>query len=83
MDVYCPKCGEPFDADEWHDWNDRSYEQNRDAFFAEGCEAMGLSHNRVANSSAVVFQDALRDLMGDDIDGIAGGMEDARRGGLL
>ena len=42
MDVYCPKCGEPFEQDEFHymeDWNIKmTYDEARKTFFQKGCK---------------------------------------------
>lgn len=40
MDMYCRKCGEPWDHDELHEVaeeQDTTYDRVRDAFLANGC----------------------------------------------
>lgn len=76
-DIPCPVCAEPFDADEWHDWNDKTWDENRAAFMETGCEAMGLTHNESGSDVSMVM-DALHDIMGDDFDGMLSGLDDAR-----
>lgn len=82
-DVLCIKCGEPFDADEFHDWDGKTYDENRSAFFTQGCAGIGMTCNDVPNHGAAQVSSALYDLMGDDLDGILSGMEDAEMFGLL
>lgn len=89
MDINCPKCGEPLDADELHDIEGMTYQQARDAFFDGvdnplrpgekliGCSAVGFRHNDIPDARSAMISQAARDIMGDDIDGIASMMEDS------
>ena len=84
MDIYCPKCGEPWDMDSLHDMVEdglaSSYQDARKKFSVNGCKALGTSHGsadvevrglRASDASAALF-----DVLGDDVDGIAAMMED-------
>ena len=86
-DIYCTKCGEPWDMDELHELiamgMAKDYSAARRLFQQKGCEAFDSKHNEpenknVANLSAMMF-----DLLGDDVDGIAVEMEDAEMMGLF
>lgn len=90
MDIYCVRCGEPWDMDELHyraEETASTYASVRDEFYTRGCEAMGTarcepadtltSDGRLSDSGAM---SVLVDLLGDDIDGIASMMEDYRVG---
>lgn len=89
MDIYCVRCGEPWDMDELHyraEETDTDYRTVRAEFYSLGCEAMGegkcerqepMSGDRLSDSAAM---SVLVDLLGDDIDGIASMMEDYRLG---
>lgn len=85
MDVYCPKCSEPFDPDEFHGWEGRDYETNRRLFFSQGCEGMGMRCSDSPPQTVAGEPDgftkgeacaALAELLGDDVDGIASTMDD-------
>jgi hypothetical protein len=86
MDIYCTKCGEPWDVigitDEAEEFGLTPAEMHA-KFRREGCEAMGTSHsgigevNRVVNGVDVISaMSALNDMLGDDVDGAAAMMED-------
>ena len=70
MDLYCPICGEPVDADELHDVEGMSFRKARDRFFKVGCALFGNAHNAVPNTRAAAFSREMRGLLGDDTDGI-------------
>lgn len=79
MDIYCPVCGSPWDADELHeqgDWIGESltYQQACARFRFSGCAAFGAKHEpineRLAQASA-----ALCDILGDDMDALASAMD--------
>lgn len=88
MDIYCVRCGEPWDMDELHyraEETDTDYRTVRAEFYSLGCEAMGAARcerqDPLANDgrlSASAAMSVLVDIMGDDIDGIASMMEDYR-----
>lgn len=83
-DIRCVKCGEPFDQDELHDWNDKSYTENLHAYQREGCGALDLTCNTIAgaNGDAVMVASTLYDILGDDIDCMEDMMDMARDLGL-
>lgn len=86
MDLYCPKCGEPVDNDEFHliaEEDGSTYQKVLRAFQLKGCEAVGLSCSTPSTETDRTFgltrQDAagaLYDLLGDDADGAAAMLED-------
>jgi hypothetical protein len=82
MDLYCPRCSEPWDLDELHYVDGLTFDQARRAFRAEGCGAFGTRCERDgglrAEASAV-----LMDLLGDDVDGVAAMLEDFEWAGML
>lgn len=100
MDIYCPRCGEPFEIDSLGDSVGEtivlpgnpggaevridSVKKAADIFYKYGC---GVLTNGVAckrdKSMRTEFSSALRDLLGDDIDGIASELEDAEYLGLI
>ena len=84
-DIYCPKCGEPFDQDELHDWNDKTYSQNLQAFQTQGCSGIDMTCNTTpaahgADTAAVAS--VLYDMLGDDIDCMGDMMDMARDMGM-
>ena len=94
MDIRCTTCGEPWDHDSLHEIaEDRAPYEGQDyekawawavqQFHSLGCEALGCSHNAVANVRAASIADVLFDVMGDDTDGIAAMLEDAEWMGAL
>lgn len=84
MDIYCPRCGEPWDIDSLHDEaaeSNRSFSDVRADFAVKGCLALTsfgvrpedcLRKNNLKTAAA----SALFDLLGDDVDGIASEMAD-------
>lgn len=93
MDIYCPRCGEPWGIDELRDVETvdgvpMTFAQARKLFFGKGCGAVfGYGRpcepaNDVMRSRAGVAG-MLADLLGDDVDGIAADMEDFQYLGLL
>lgn len=86
MDVYCPKCGEPVDNDEFHDAAEAqssSYKKVVAAFQRRGCEALGFPPCRAPHSlsqpgrvARATAASALYDILGDDMDGVAAMLED-------
>ena len=86
MDVYCPKCSEPWDLDEFHDVADEfdtSFEAVRKDFQRRGCEALGCRPCTPDNSLRSEAAVALYEIMGDDIDGCGSMFEDFEFAGLL
>lgn len=80
MDIYCTRCGEPWDTDVLHEIADEygiTYSQARTKFRLMGCGAVPYASqcepvdNEITEASRVMF-----DVLGDDVDGIAAMMED-------
>jgi hypothetical protein len=76
MDLYCPVCGEPWDLYELHGVPGVRFEEARRRFASEGCAVFGSTHNSAVDSDRAAKSAVLHQLLGDDIDGIAGLMED-------
>ena len=77
MDIYCPRCGEPCDLDELHDTFDeagrqRTFPEATAAFYAKGCGlTLGTKACEKRETDRGRASAALREALGDDIDGIA------------
>lgn len=81
MDIYCPLCGEPWDNDTLHEVAQEEHSTYREvarAFRQTGCAALGASCNRLPDRDTAELSSAMMDMMGDDMDGVAAMMEDAR-----
>jgi hypothetical protein len=74
MDLYCTRCGEPYDMDEvWHNFTPEEkgrWDREKGCPSCYGKE-VGKKPFRAELAST------LGDLMGDDVDGLAAEMEDA------
>ena len=98
MDIYCKRCGEPWELECLHELAEQGSEawggqipetpkalvpagsewtDAKKAFFTYGCEAFGLKKCETRNDFRAHAMDALSDLCGDDIDGLASDLEDA------
>ena len=80
MDIYCTRCGEPWDMDTlWDiaDENDITYNAAHKLFIKQGCAAVdpGIECS-VQNKEVSAMYAVLADLLGDDVDGIAASLED-------
>lgn len=78
MDIYCSKCGEPWEIDSIHDVAEElqfSFDETMKAFKKQGCEILGASHGPINENRAAAVS-VLFDIMGDDVDGIAAMLED-------
>jgi hypothetical protein len=76
MDMLCPKCGEPFENDHFHDVAKEmgsTYTEVTRAFMERGCEAIALKHGpgKARPEVAVLYE-----LLGDDTDGAMSMIED-------
>ncbi len=73
MDIYCPRCGEPFDVFSLTD--DMTPQESKDFKAGRGCPCCKgkevKDRPRRAEASSVLL-----DLLGDDIDGVAAELED-------
>lgn len=86
MDIYCPKCSEPWEIDTLHDVADEqgsSFGEVREDFYRRGCAAIGTRCNPATVGDASPAIAAAYDLLGDDVDGAASMLEDAEHLGLL
>jgi hypothetical protein len=79
MDIYCPRCAEPCDVDELHYAEPMTYSQARKVYFdrSQGC---GVVFNgrpcELVDDIRAELSAMLAGELGDDIDGIAGMMDD-------
>ncbi len=75
MDVYCKRCGEPWEllgiTDEFTD------QAKKDFWAGKGCPCCIGQPAPEKKPFRCELQAALQDILGDDIDGIAAEMEDA------
>ena len=79
MDLLCQRCGEPWDI--FYITDEMTEEERKDFHAGRGCpsccktpdEGLHLSERQ---KDAVAAQAAMRDVLGDDIDGLAAEMED-------
>lgn len=59
------------------EYEKRFWNPTVEQFRREGCVMFGTSHNTQPNKLAAQMSEALMDMMGDDIDGVAAMLEDA------
>lgn len=71
MDIYCPSCGEPWDADMLHEVPDTSHATALARFRAEGCALFETRHRATPDAEIAARSSVLFDLLGDDVDGVA------------
>jgi hypothetical protein len=86
MDLYCARCGEPVDNDEFHDRAEEvgsTYREVSRDFRSRGCAAIGARcsepSTEVDRSYGLTRQaaaGAMYDLLGDDMDGAAAMLDD-------
>jgi len=77
MDIYCSKCGEPWDIDCLHDSSEHNtFQAARKAFYRDGCAAIWGDKCTASDSLRTRAAGVLQELLGDDIDGLASEMED-------
>jgi hypothetical protein len=74
MDVYCPRCGEPFEL--YYIQHEITPEERRAFWAGEGCQSCKGKQVKKKPFRAQISA-AFRELLGDDVDGIAAEMEDA------
>ena len=88
MDVYCVRCGEPWDNDTFHDAaqeQGKTYTEVMRDFQSRGCIAIGWQATECERqpSQRTEVMSMLFDLLGDDVDGAMVEMEDAEMMGLF
>ena len=81
MDIYCPKCGEPWDHDALHDMWARGkkvpYAQACKAFQTKGCRAFaGARCNTDKDTERALRAKVVYDVLRDDMDGAAAILSD-------
>lgn len=91
MDIYCVRCGEPWELDTFHDVADErgvSFSVAVEEFRRAGCVATGwvppceLARGGAAAARASAMS-VLGELLGDDVDGIASEMADYDAAGFF
>lgn len=83
MDIYCPRCGEPWDLDSLHEEaavSDRTFQTVRRDFATRGCKALEAAFGATCAYTLTEDQSAMiREIYatnGDDVDGAAADLED-------
>ncbi len=62
-DIYCPRCGEPWDMDMLHEAPDgATYDEARRRFTSEGCGVFDSQCDRDPNSTLAAMSSLLMDL---------------------
>ena len=76
MDLYCPKCGEPFEMD--YVQHDMTPQERNDFWAGRGCSAECKAEviEEKDRPMRAVACGVLRDVLGSDVDGIAAELED-------
>lgn len=87
MDMYCRKCGEPWDHDELHEVaaeQSITYERARDAFLSNGCAVFSTKCAGEPSGEPSVIGEAFA-LLAElgDLDGAMAEIEDLRDMGVL
>lgn len=84
MDIYCPRCGEPCETDEFHYVHEKTFKQAKDIFFSLGCGVLFNGKECEKRDSLRGMASAmLEELLGDDVDGMAAMLEDFDYAGML
>lgn len=73
MDVYCKRCGEPWELD-YIQWEVTAEERNH---FWAGEDCPACRGQTVEQPFRAQVTAALHDMLGDDLDGLAAELEDA------
>lgn len=71
MDIFCPKCGEPWDIAELVEANISIRRFRRDGCSVFNTRCNTVRNEEIAEKSAIIF-----DLLGEDLDGIASMSQD-------
>jgi hypothetical protein len=95
MDIYCGRCGEPWDIESLHEESDYRRSEGepvtvarvRADFAARGCVAFSFATDTECELDTgnvrAMASGALMDLLGDDIDGVAALLDDAEALGMF
>ena len=78
MDIYCSKCGEPWDV-----YTLNEYEVTMESFSTNGCRAFGVKCNENTIDKKNSLYSEIYDILGDDVDGAASIIDDAKYLGLI
>jgi hypothetical protein len=80
MDIYCPRCGEPWDRLSLNpSYGDMTEQESRDFQDGKGCPCCinkPLSELSPEGIERGYYTGALMDVLGDDLDGLAATLED-------
>ena len=74
MDLYCSRCGEPYELD--YVMHDMTVLERADFNTGKGCQSC-KGKEVTKRPFRAELASVLRDVLGDDVDGIAAEMEDA------
>ena len=74
MDIYCPRCGEPWDVYSLTD--DMTPEEAKDLKAGRGCPCCKGKEVKDKPFRAIMSGELLS-ILGDDVDGVAASLEDA------
>jgi hypothetical protein len=96
MDIYCGRCGEPWDNESIHDRVEElkedgitvksvapTYDSVKRDFIKRGCVALGGSPCEPTGSKLAAVSQMLMEEFGDDLDGVMSDLDDFRAMGLL
>ncbi len=97
MDIHCKHCGEPWDISELHEMADATgdyenlltFDNARALFYTHGCGAFqnhppsNCSATSIVSLETLAGIDALQDMLGDDVDGLASTLEDFSYVGMI
>jgi len=73
VDVYCPRCGEPWDL--YYVQHEMTSEERRDFWNSKGCPCC-INKEVKERPDRALATAVLRDVLGDDVDGIAATLDD-------
>lgn len=78
MDIYCSKCGEPWDT---YTLTDEGV--TIESFSKNGCKVFGVKCNENTIDKKNSLYSEIYDILGDDVDGAASIIDDAKYLGLI
>lgn len=82
MDVYCPRCGEPWDAYGIQGGGEFTKEEQQQFWRGEGCPCC-IGNEVDSRPFRAEATKVLAEVLGNDIDGIASMLDDAEYLGML